>query len=99
MLCGCLLYTSLDRLEKTQSRLEEQLHALEQRKAQELAAEVEAFDPVVPEDPDILQEDVYKRQMYVLPQPAQHVDIVAPRSRIVDAVAVAQADAERRPVI
>ena len=41
----------LDRLEKTQSRLEEQLHALEQRKAQELAAEVEAFDPVVPEDP------------------------------------------------
>ena len=47
----------LDRLEKTQSRLEEQLHALEQRKAQELAAEVEAFDPVVPEDPDILQEN------------------------------------------
>ena len=46
----------LDRLEKTQSRLEEQLHALEQRKAQELAAEVEAFDPVVPEDPDIPQE-------------------------------------------
>ena len=47
----------LDRLEKTQSRLEEQLHALEQRKAQELAAEVEAFDPVVPEDPDIPQEN------------------------------------------
>jgi ParB family chromosome partitioning protein len=43
----------LDRLEKTQSRLEEQLHALEQRKAQELAAEVEAFDPVVPEDPAV----------------------------------------------
>ena len=47
----------LDRLEKTQSRLEEQLHALEQRKAQELAAEVSAFDPVVPEDPDIPQEN------------------------------------------
>ena len=39
------------------------------------------------------------RVMYVLAQPTQHVDIVAPRSRIIDAVAVAQADAERRPVI
>ena len=30
---------------------------MEQRKAQELAAEVSAFDPVVPEDPDIPQEN------------------------------------------
>lgn len=48
--------------------------------------------------PEIRRTDVVC-VMYVLPQPAQHVDIVAPRSRIVDAVAVAQADAERRPVI
>lgn len=48
--------------------------------------------------PEIRRTDVV-RVMYVLAQPAQHVDIVAPRSRIVDAVAVAQADAERRPVI
>ena len=48
--------------------------------------------------PEIRRTDVVC-VMYVLAQPAQHVDIVAPRSRIIDAVAVAQADAERRPVI